>query len=147
MPKFTTTNNPKIKPGTVKKVDLTRLSRGDPMILQPEIDAVKRLAIETVKTHMPTVDKVLRGEKSWSPAQVRLFGMMLNKAVPDMKQHHHTGEIDHLHKRADELTADELKAIAAQGLAELGSARGEPLPNPPPGLTLEGVAQDLTPED
>lgn len=145
MPVFTKENNP-MKPKKIDTRIVSQVARGDPVVIQPEIDAVKRMAIETVKTHMPTVNRVLAGKETWSQSQVRLFGMMLNKAVPDVKETKHSGTIDHAHRRADEMTQDELLEIAAQGRAELTAASDTGASPIPKGTTLEGVAKHLVPQ-
>ena len=61
---------------------------------------------------MPSVREVLDGNKQWNNQQVRLFGMMLNKVMPDL--HHSFNEHAIENKAAHELTFNELQAIAAQ---------------------------------
>jgi len=59
---------------------------------------------------------VVMGIKEWNPTQARVFGMLLNKVVPDLNasfvQHEHTT------KQLNDLTREELEAIA-QGVAEI----------------------------
>jgi len=57
---------------------------------------------------------VVMGHKTWNPTQARVFGMLLNKVVPDLNasyvQHEHTT------KQLTDLSREELEAIA-QGVA------------------------------
>ena len=55
---------------------------------------------------------VLDGTKKWDNQQVRLFGMMLNKVMPDL--HHSFNEHTVETKNMDELTIEELQEIAKQ---------------------------------
>lgn len=58
--------------------------------------------------------EVVMGIKNWNPTQARVFGMLLNKVVPDLNasfvQHEHTT------KELTDLSREELEAIA-QGVA------------------------------
>lgn len=60
--------------------------------------------------------QVVKGHKEWSPTQARVFGMLLNKVVPDLNaafvQHEHTT------KQLTELSRNELEAIA-QGISTI----------------------------
>ena len=85
---------------------------GLPAVTPVEIDRVRRSVLDVVRKNIPQVREVLEGERKWDNQQVRLFGMMLNKVMPDL--HHsfnqHTVETKELH----ELSMAELEAIAAQ---------------------------------
>jgi len=65
-----------------------------------------------VRKQMPSVREVLDGSRQWNNQQVRLFGMMLNKVMPDL--HHSFNEHAIENKAAHELSFNELQAIAAQ---------------------------------
>ena len=60
--------------------------------------------------------QVVMGFKNWNPTQARVFGMLLNKVVPDLNasfvQHEHTT------KQLTDLTREELEAIA-QGISTI----------------------------
>ena len=77
-----------------------------------EVDRVRRSVLDVVRKNIPQVREVLQGDRKWDNTQVRLFGMMLNKVMPDL--HHsfnqHTVETKELH----ELSMSELEEIAAQ---------------------------------
>ena len=66
---------------------------------------------EYVKSQIADAHQVVMGGKSWNPTQARVFGMMLNKVVPDLNaayiQHEHTT------KPLTDLSREELEAIAA----------------------------------
>jgi len=65
-----------------------------------------------VRKQIPAVREVLEGNTQWNNSQVRLFGMMLNKVMPDL--HHSFNEHAVENKAAHELTFAELQAIARQ---------------------------------
>jgi hypothetical protein len=77
-----------------------------------EVDRVRRTVLDVVRKQMPSVREVLDGNKNWNNQQVRLFGMMLNKVMPDL--HHSFNEHAIENKAAHELSFNELQAIAAQ---------------------------------
>lgn len=60
--------------------------------------------------------QVVMGIKTWNPTQARVFGMLLNKVVPDLNaayvQHEHTT------KSVTDLSREELEAIA-QGISTI----------------------------
>jgi hypothetical protein len=91
-----------------------RSSGGHPPVTPVEVDRVRRSALDVVRKNMPNVRAVLDGKKTWSNQQVRLFGMMLNKVMPDL--HHSFNEHSIESKSANELTLEELQTIAAQAL-------------------------------
>lgn len=59
---------------------------------------------------------VVMGSKEWNPTQARVFGMLLNKVVPDLNANFHQHE--HETKSLTDLSRDELEAIA-QGVSEI----------------------------
>ena len=58
---------------------------------------------------------MLDGSKKWDAQQTRLFGMMLNKVMPDL--HHSFNEHTVENKDVHELTIEELQRIAQQSNA------------------------------
>lgn len=92
----------------------TRSTGGHPPVTPLEVDRVRRSALDVVRKNMHNVRAVLDGKKHWSNQQVRLFGMMLNKVMPDL--HHSFNEHSIENKNPNELTLEELQAIAAQAL-------------------------------
>ena len=60
--------------------------------------------------------QVVMGHKDWNPTQARVFGILLNKVVPDLNasfvQHEHTT------KQLTDLSREELEAIA-QGVSTI----------------------------
>ena len=77
-----------------------------------EVDRIRRSVLDVVRKQIPVIREVLDGDKEWNNQQVRLFGMMLNKVMPDL--HHSFNEHSVENKPAHELTFNELQAIAAQ---------------------------------
>ena len=60
--------------------------------------------------------QVVMGAKEWNPTQARVFGILLNKVVPDLNANFHQHE--HTTKSLTDLSRDELEAIA-QGVSEI----------------------------
>ena len=77
-----------------------------------EVDRVRRSTLDIVRKQMPVVREVLDGRREWNNQQVRVFGMLLNKVMPDL--HHSFNEHTVENKQVHELTFDELNEIAAQ---------------------------------
>lgn len=71
----------------------------------------------------------VRGEIEMSSVQVRAALALINKTLPDLKAIEHSGEVTH--KRAEEMTNDELVAIItrASGAGATESAKGERKPH------------------
>lgn len=88
---------------------------GLPAVTPLEVDRVRRSVLDVVRKQMPDVREVLAGTKNWNNQQVRLFGMMLNKVMPDL--HHSFNEHTVENKEAHELSIEELQRIAAQAEA------------------------------
>lgn len=78
-----------------------------------QVDRVRRSVLDVVRKNIPQVREVLDGSRKWDNQQVRLFGMMLNKVMPDL--HHSFNQHTVENKNIDELTVDELMEIARQG--------------------------------
>ena len=76
------------------------------------MDRVRRSVLDVVRNKIPDVRLVLDGSKKWDNQQVRLFGMMLNKVMPDL--HHSFNEHTVENKNMDELSIEELQEIAKQ---------------------------------
>ena len=60
--------------------------------------------------------QVVMGAKEWNPTQARVFGILLNKVVPDLNASFHQRE--HTTKLLTDLSREELEAIA-QGVSEV----------------------------
>lgn len=96
----------------VRKDPSSTKGTGLPAVTPLEVDRVRRSVLDVVRKQMPEVREVLAGNKKWDAQQTRLFGMMLNKVMPDL--HHSFNEHTVENKEAHELTIDELQRIAAQ---------------------------------
>lgn len=66
---------------------------------------------KAIKTHINAASEVLAGNISWNPTQARVFGILLNKVVPDLNatfvQHEHNT------RQLVDLSREELERIAA----------------------------------
>lgn len=99
----------------VRKNPSSTKGTGLPAVTPLEVDRVRRSVLDVVRKQMPEVREVLAGNKKWDAQQTRLFGMMLNKVMPDL--HHSFNEHTIENKEAHELTIEELQRIAAQAEA------------------------------
>jgi len=80
--------------------------------LQPNDIAVMRSQVfATVATQTQKVVGVLNGTEQWNPQQVRLYGMLLNKVLPDL--HHSYSEVAIQDSDVNKLTRKELEDIIA----------------------------------
>lgn len=95
-----------------KEVSRTHGTGGLAPVTPIEVDRVRRSVLDVVRKQIPSVRDVLDGNKQWNNSQVRLFGMMLNKVMPDL--HHSFNEHAVENKAEHELTFAELQVIAAQ---------------------------------
>lgn len=103
-------------PNVRKNRSLTKSTGGLPPVTPIEVDRVRRSVLDIVRNNIPVVREVLKGDRSWSNQQVRLYGMMLNKVMPDL--HHTFNEHTIENKQVHELTIEELEAIATQTSAQ-----------------------------
>jgi hypothetical protein len=97
----------------VKKNPHPTHGMGLPAVTPQQVDRVRRSVLDVVRKNIPAVREVLDGQRKWDNQQVRLFGMMLNKVMPDL--HHSFNQHTVENKNVDELTVDELMEIARQG--------------------------------
>jgi len=84
-------------------------------LTQQDIVALRGHTLRVVNRRLADAGRVLEGKKEWSNQQVRLFGMLLAKVMPDLHHSVVQGEFSVESKVASELTREELEAIAAQG--------------------------------
>lgn len=96
----------------VRKNPSPTVGTGLPPVTPLEVDRVRRSTLDIVRKQMPVVREVLDGRREWNNQQVRVFGMLLNKVMPDL--HHSFNEHTVENKEVHELTFDELNEIAAQ---------------------------------
>ena len=90
----------------------TKSVGGLPPVTPMEVDRVRRSVLDVVRKNIPKVRRVLDGSISWNNQQVRVFGLMLNKVMPDL--HHRFNEHTIDTKDVGELTISELEEIAAR---------------------------------
>lgn len=80
--------------------------------LQPNDIAIMRSQVfATVATQTQKVVGVLNGTEQWNPQQVRLYGMLLNKVLPDL--HHSYSEVAQQDGDVNKLSRKELEDIIA----------------------------------
>ena len=80
--------------------------------LQPnDIAKMRSQVFATVATQTNKVVGVLNGTEQWNPQQVRLYGMLLNKVLPDL--HHSYSEVALQDSDVNKLTRKELEDIIA----------------------------------
>jgi hypothetical protein len=78
--------------------------------LQPnDIANMRSQVFATVATQTAKVVGVLNGTEQWNPQQVRLYGMLLNKVLPDL--HHSYSEVALQDSDVTKLSRSELEAI------------------------------------
>lgn len=65
---------------------------------------------DMVGDHIELADAVVRGDKTWTPTQARVFSTLLNKCLPDLSASYHQHE--HSHKALREMSREELERIA-----------------------------------
>ena len=115
MPKTRTNPNP------------TRGTGGLAPVTPMQVDRVRRSVLDIVRKEIPNVREVLDGTRKWDNQQVRLFGMLLNKVMPDL--HHSFNEHTVENKKMHELTIDELEAIAIQATKSQMDDNEPPIPD------------------
>lgn len=76
-----------------------------------DIASMRSQVFHTVATQTATVANVLNGTEKWNPQQVRLYGMLLNKVLPDL--HHSYSEVAVQDSDVSKLSKAELEAIIA----------------------------------
>ena len=69
-----------------------------------------------MSTQLEDANAVVMGAKSWNPTQARVFGILLNKVIPDLNASFHQHE--HSTKALTDLSREELEAIA-QGVSTI----------------------------
>ena len=92
-----------------KKAEETRLTPQQSSQIRGEI-------ANYVKDQLHLANAVVAGAIDWNPTQARVFGMLLNKVVPDLNASFHQHE--HEVKQLTALSRSELEAIA-QGVATI----------------------------
>lgn len=97
----------------------TKASRAKVPVTLDEVDRIRREAHDIVHKSMPHVTQVLLGSRKWSNQQVRLFGMMLNKVLPDLSEA--AISIKTTPDDLENMTIEELEMLAARLEAEDGS--------------------------
>ena len=92
-----------------KKADETRLTPQQSSQIRGQI-------ANYVTDQINLAHAVVTGSVDWNPTQARVFGMLLNKVVPDLNASFHQHEHDV--KQLTDLSRSELEAIA-QGVASI----------------------------
>tara|TARA_R100001443_G_scaffold100716_1_gene108237 strand:- start:534 stop:854 length:321 start_codon:yes stop_codon:yes gene_type:complete len=90
----------------------TAIKNIDKVQLTPALSAQIRGQIANfVNNQIVVANDVVMNGKDWTPTQARVFGMLLNKVVPDLNASFHQHEHDI--KNITEMTRQELEAIAS----------------------------------
>ena len=90
----------------------TAIKNIDKVQLTPALSAQIRGQIANfVNNQIVVANDVVMNGKEWSPTPARVFGMLLNKVVPDLNASFHQHEHDI--KNITEMTRQELEAIAS----------------------------------
>tara|TARA_R100001443_G_scaffold2698_1_gene8826 strand:+ start:2294 stop:2620 length:327 start_codon:yes stop_codon:yes gene_type:complete len=92
-----------------KKVDEVKLSPAMSANIRGEIASY-------VKDQINLAHTVVLGHTEWNPTQARVFGMLLNKVVPDLNANFVQHEVSM--KQLTDLSREELEKIA-QGVSEI----------------------------
>ena len=92
-----------------KKVDEVKLSPAMSANIRGEIASY-------VKDQINLAHTVVLGHTEWNPTQARVFGMLLNKVVPDLNANFVQHEVNM--KQLTDLSREELERIA-QGVSEI----------------------------
>lgn len=124
---------------TAKRLHYAR--KTNEVLTPQDIAKLRHDVLRRVKDRMGDVAEVLEGKQKWSNQQVRLFGILLNKVMPDLHHSFVEGEIDLTTKKATQLTREQLEQIAARAITidhEEVSAEDAEDPTEPidPNLTL-----------
>jgi O-succinylbenzoate synthase len=90
----------------------TKSTGGLPAVTPIQVDRVRRSVLDIVRKTIPDVREVLDGKREWNAQQTRVFGMLLNKVMPDL--HHSFNEHTVENKQVTELSMEELEAIVAK---------------------------------
>lgn len=101
----------------------TKSTGGLPAVTPIQVDRVRRSVLDIVRKSIPEVREVLAGTKEWNAQQTRVFGMLLNKVMPDL--HHSFNEHTIETKAVTELSMEELEAIVAKSEEETDEPRAE----------------------
>ena len=93
---------------TALKVFNTHAPRG----LSPrETSEIRGMIAEFVTEQIVVANEVVMHDKEWTPTQARVFGMLLNKVIPDLNSNHTKLEVET--KDITHLSRAELEEIAA----------------------------------
>tara|TARA_B100000780_G_C20893449_1_gene355571 strand:+ start:79 stop:531 length:453 start_codon:yes stop_codon:yes gene_type:complete len=113
--KFCSMECRKTAPHLKKASEMTALATREK--LTPAESGKIRAEIATyMRDQLTDAHLVVMGTKEWNPTQARVFGMLLNKVVPDLN--HSFNQHEHTAKTLTDLSREELEAIA-QGVSEI----------------------------
>ena len=88
----------------------------------PEISpGLRARAYNVVAEQTERAQEVLEGKRAWTNQQVRLYGMLLNKVLPDLK---HTFQEVHANK-PEGMSREDLERIVAEAHAAERQAQQE----------------------
>ena len=107
--KFCSMECRKLAPEVKKVTDMTSLATKE-RLTPAQSGQVRAQIANYMRDQINDAHMVVMGGKEWNPTQARVFGILLNKVVPDLNanfvQHEHTT------KQLTDLSREELEAIA-----------------------------------
>jgi hypothetical protein len=95
----------------VKKMKAVVANAGKMELTPAQSAQIRGQIANYVKDQITIANEVVMNGKDWTPTQARVFGMLLNKVVPDLNASY----VQHEHqvKNLTEMTREELEAIAS----------------------------------
>ena len=105
----------KTAPHLKKASEMTTLSTTH-KLTPAESGKIRAEIANYMRDQLSDAHQVVMGAKEWNPTQARVFGILLNKVVPDLNANFHQHE--HTTKMITDLSRDELEAIV-QGVSEI----------------------------
>lgn len=86
---------------------------GDPAPTADELGQLQRRTHSLATDLIPMAREVMTGARKWTPQQVRVFDIVMRKAVPDLSYKYvRTEEVEHVDPSS--LSRDELEAFVAR---------------------------------
>lgn len=99
----------KLAPEMKKATEMTSLATTE-KLTPAESGKIRAQIANYMRDQLNDAHMVVMGGKEWNPTQARVFGILLNKVVPDLNASFHQHE--HTTKQLTDLSREELEAIA-----------------------------------
>jgi hypothetical protein len=107
--KFCSMECRKLAPEMKKATEMTSLATTE-KLTPAESGKIRAQIANYMRDQLNDAHMVVMGGKEWNPTQARVFGILLNKVVPDLNASFHQHE--HTTKQLTDLSREELEAIA-----------------------------------